>query len=108
MKNIVDKRKPTHDLKQMKILLDEENYRFTFTARKSYTSMELTEGEAVDIIKSLQQSDFEKSMTTKHDNRIWQDVYKPNTDEYGSLYIKLQIDTETKLVIISFKSNELG
>ena len=61
MKNIVDKRRPTHDLKQMKILLDEENYRFTFTARKSYTSMELTEGEAVDIIKSLQQSDFEKS-----------------------------------------------
>ena len=49
---------------------------------------------------SLLNKDLYKSMTTYHDNKIWQDVYYKTIDNID-LYIKLQISD--KAIVISFK-----
>lgn len=52
------------------------------------------------VIGNLETSDLYKSMTTHHNNKLWQDVYRyPASD--GDLYLKLQVIED--VVIISFK-----
>jgi len=44
--------------------------------------------------------DFYKSMTTHADHRIWQDVYRPET-EAGAVYLKPTVVED--LLVVSFK-----
>ena len=56
--------------------------------------------DVLDVVMMLTSTDFDKSMTTHADNRIWQDVYKPSTS-VGDVYLKLTVIDE--VLIVSFK-----
>lgn len=51
---------------------------------------------------ALTQADFYKSMTTHSDHRIWQDVYRTQT-QVGEIYLKLTVIDE--VLIVSFKES---
>jgi motility quorum-sensing regulator/GCU-specific mRNA interferase toxin len=52
------------------------------------------------VVMALTPQDFHKSMTTRADHRIWQDVYRPRT-EVGEVYLKLTVIDA--VLIVSFK-----
>lgn len=54
----------------------------------------------VGVVMALTSRDFDKSMTTHADHRIWQDVYRPVT-EVGEVYLKLTVIDD--VLIVSFK-----
>jgi motility quorum-sensing regulator/GCU-specific mRNA interferase toxin len=56
----------------------------------------------VAVIKGLRNSDFEKSMTSTIDHRVWQDVYKTTVGK-RTLYVKFTLDAQKELFLISFK-----
>jgi motility quorum-sensing regulator/GCU-specific mRNA interferase toxin len=56
----------------------------------------------VDAIQALKTADFDKSMTSFADSRVWQDVYRP-TIARTALYVKFTLDSMNALFLISFK-----
>jgi len=62
----------------------------------------MDDNEVVAIIQALTLADFEKSMTSTADHRIWQDVYKPRAGG-RTLYVKFTLDAQQALFLISFK-----
>ena len=57
--------------------------------------------QIANVMLSLGNTDFYKSMTTYHDNKLWQDVYRPTINDAKG-YVKIQI-VDDNTVIISFK-----
>lgn len=62
--------------------------------------MTLGYDDILDTILDLSPTDFFKSMTTRADHRIWQDVYRPMTHA-GRVYLKLTVIDD--LLVVSFK-----
>jgi motility quorum-sensing regulator/GCU-specific mRNA interferase toxin len=62
----------------------------------------MDDSDVVAVIQALTLTDFEKSMTSKADHRIWQDVYKPSVGG-RTLYVKFTLDAKGALLLISFK-----
>ena len=54
----------------------------------------------VGVVIALTPKDFHKSMTTRADHRIWQDVYRPTTS-VGEVYVKLTVIED--VLVVSFK-----
>lgn len=54
----------------------------------------------VGVVMALNSKDFHKSMTTRGDHRIWQDVYRPTTS-VGEVYVKLTVIED--VLVVSFK-----
>jgi motility quorum-sensing regulator/GCU-specific mRNA interferase toxin len=54
----------------------------------------------VGVVASLDPGDFYKSMTTRADHRVRQDVYRPKTPA-GEVYLKLTVLDDVP--IVSFK-----
>jgi len=54
----------------------------------------------VGVVMALVPADFYKSMTTRTDHRVWQDVYRP-TSPAGEAYLKLTVIDD--VLIVSFK-----
>jgi motility quorum-sensing regulator / GCU-specific mRNA interferase toxin len=65
--------------------------------------LEMTEQQALGVIRSLTRSNFHKSMTTYTDHKVWQDVYFSEWNAIP-LYIKFQMNDE--YFVISFKERE--
>ncbi|MGA8616881.1 MAG: type II toxin-antitoxin system MqsR family toxin [Xanthobacteraceae bacterium] len=74
----------------------------TFASRQGADDLGMTDDEVVAVIQALASTDFEKSMTSYADHRVWQDVYKPTCGDTG-LYVKFTIDAASNLLLISFK-----
>lgn len=72
----------------------------TFSATQGAAALGFDVPAMIAVVAALQPGDFDKSMTTYADHRIWQDVYKPMTDA-GGVYLKLTIIEE--VLIVSFK-----
>lgn len=64
--------------------------------------MNMDDTAVVGVIQTLTFADFEKSMTSAADYRIWQDVYKPQVGG-RTLYVKFTLDARKNLLLISFK-----
>ncbi len=64
----------------------------------------LNKTEIINEVLKLQNSDFDKSMTSHNNHLLWHDVYKKESDNY-KLYIKIQI-LNSNTLIISFKGDE--
>jgi len=96
----MEKRKPHFKLSMIKSLVDEGRVRSTQSARLGAAVLGIDFDGMCKIVKSLNTSDFYKSMTTYADHKVWQDVYRPGT-EAGDVYLKLNVIDD--LVIISFK-----
>jgi len=56
----------------------------------------------VAVIQALSRKDFDKSMTSMADQRVWQDVYKPSVDG-RTIYVKFTLDARQAPLLISFK-----
>ena len=96
----MQKRVSHYNLDSIKELISVNQYFITQSARQGYFKLGFDDDKVLEIIMSLVNKDLYKSMTTYHDNKIWQDVYHKNIDDID-LYIKLQISD--KAIVISFK-----
>jgi motility quorum-sensing regulator/GCU-specific mRNA interferase toxin len=99
----MEKRKPHYRLADIKsAFADPSRLNRTFSAKQSADELGLDDQEVVAIIQSITPADFEKSMTSTADHRIWQDVYKP-THAARVLYVKFTLDARQSPLLISFK-----
>jgi len=98
----MEKLKAHYPLLKIRQLIKAGNYRITASARKTaFEDFDLTEGGIIRAVLSLTISDLYKSMTTLHDQALWQDVYHKRIINKMA-YIKLQI-FEDDSIVISFK-----
>lgn len=100
VKIIVEKYTPHYKLPLIKTLIAAGKVSATFSALKGAMMLGIDFKGMLDIIMLLTTGDFYKSMTTKTDHRIWQDVYKTST-MMGDIYLKLTVIHD--VLIVSFK-----
>lgn len=74
----------------------------SFVSKQGADDLGMDDAEVVAVIQGLELGDFEKSMTSIADHRVWQDVYKPNVGT-RTLYVKFTLDAHGALFLISFK-----
>lgn len=99
----MEKRKPHHDLKAIKAAFENaDTLNRTYSSRQGADELGIDDDTLVEIIQALSRSDFHKSMTSKQDHRVWQDVYKPTVGKTG-LYVKITLDGMKQFLLISFK-----
>ncbi|GBE41724.1 mRNA interferase MqsR [bacterium BMS3Bbin09] len=95
--------RPTYDLKKLKKLIaNEETRHFTKTSIVNAFGLGFSVTEIIDVILSLENSNFYKTMPKRDCVGIWQDVYH-STGKGFDLYIKLQETPKNTGVIINFK-----
>jgi len=87
---IVEKRVPHYALERIQADVDRLGAAaFTKTALDGGRALGMTSGEMLAVIASLTRAHFYKSMTTRLDHRIWQDVYHVATPAKKTAYIKI-------------------
>jgi motility quorum-sensing regulator / GCU-specific mRNA interferase toxin len=74
----------------------------TFSSKQGADELGMDDDAVVEVIQNLSLGDFEKSMTSQADHRIWQDVYNPQVGG-RTLYVKFALDSQNALLLISFK-----
>jgi motility quorum-sensing regulator/GCU-specific mRNA interferase toxin len=77
--------------------------RLTHSAKIGIRSLGMRNADALEVVQGLTRRNFYKSMTTKADHRVWQDVYHGEWRGLG-LYVKFQRDMDGYFFTISFKS----
>lgn len=86
----MEKRTPHYRLSEVQAFVSDPTTRpFTTTALRGGLALGLTEEEMRQVVLALTRADFYKSMTTKADHRVWQDVYHGVTEEGEAVYIKV-------------------
>ena len=99
----MEKFKPSYALADIKAAFsDPDHLNRTFTSQQNADDLGMDDGEVVAVIQALTLADFEKSMTSNFDHKLWQDVYKPNVGG-RTLYVKFTRDNRGELLLISFK-----
>ena len=99
----MEKRKPHFELDRIEAAFaDTDSLNRTFSSKQGADELEMDDGDVVAIIQALRKADFDKSMTSVGDHRIWQDVYKPIVAG-RELYVKFTLDAQQALLLISFK-----
>lgn len=95
----MEKRKPHYDLASIKAtFITVEALRMTKTAHDCALALGLLLQDVVDLIQEMTREQFYKSMTSKANVALWQDVYHvPWGDTV--LYMKFTTDAEGYLVI---------
>ena len=96
----MEKRTPHHSLAEVKRLVEAGEVDFTQVALQGALSLGMLQEDILNVVCSLSNNDFYKSMTSYADHRCWQDVYHPKT-ESGTIYLKLTI--QNGVLILSFK-----
>ncbi|WP_431264615.1 type II toxin-antitoxin system MqsR family toxin [Roseateles chitinivorans] len=96
----MEKHKAHYSLSTVKQLTSEGRIRATLSASLGAEALGFDHEQMSGVVLALGQGDFYKSMTTYHDHRAWQDVYRPTTNR-GRVYLKLSVVEE--VVLISFK-----
>lgn len=98
----MEKRTAHYDLDAIKSVVAQRGVdAFTKTALIGMDVMGLTETEGLAVVLGRQRAMLFKSMTTNHDHRVWQDVYRAPCPNGKLAYIKLTIRDGT--VVIQFK-----
>lgn len=96
----MEKSTPHYKLASAQALVAQGAYRVTMTARTGAAALGLGLDDMVAVVLALKRADFDKSMTTHADHKLWQDVYKPST-RVGPVYLKFTVIDD--LLIVSFK-----
>jgi len=96
----MEKRTPHCKLSIVKTLVEARKVRTTHTAEGGAAQMGLTVPDMLAVVLALTPADFFKSMTTRVDHKVWQDVYRPST-QAGDVYLKLTVVDD--VLIVSFK-----
>lgn len=98
----MEKLKSHYVLAEIQAIVSRQGDRsFTFTARQGAAQMKLSRAEALGVVLTLTHAMFYKSMTTHHDNTVWQDVYHAPCPNGKIAYIKLTL--QAGVVVIQFK-----
>jgi motility quorum-sensing regulator/GCU-specific mRNA interferase toxin len=74
----------------------------SFVSKQGADDLHMDDAAVVAVIQGLSNTDFEKSMTSLADHRVWLDVYKPSV-RGRTLYVKFTLDARGALFLISFK-----
>jgi motility quorum-sensing regulator/GCU-specific mRNA interferase toxin len=99
----MEKRKPHYEPAKIKAAFaDAASLNRTYSSKQGADDLDMDDVAVVAVIQGLSGSDFDKSMTSMADHRIWQDVYKPSVDG-RELYVKFTLDAGQELLLISFK-----
>ena len=99
----MEKRKAHYSLEKIKCLIEQNKFIIKgIASQNALQDFGFLHKEILGVIKTLDISDFYKSMTKHDNNKIWQDVYHKKISVKPVAYIKLQI-LEEKTVIIQFK-----
>ena len=96
----MEKKNPHYNLSIVREMIDEGKVRSTVSALSGAAVLGLDFAGMIEVLLALTANDFYKSMTTYADNKVWQDVYRPNTSA-GDIYIKLTVIED--VLIVSFK-----
>lgn len=98
----MEKRTPHRKLSLVKDLVKANKVRATASAFNGASELSIyTLFGMCDVVLSLTMANFDKSMTTYADHRIWQDVYKLVNPSGPDIYLKLTIIED--VLIVSFK-----
>ncbi len=65
----------------------------SYVSKQGADDLDMDDSEVVTVIQALTLADFDKSMTSTADHRIWQDVYKPKIGG-RTLYVKFTLDAQ--------------
>ena len=99
----MEKLKQHYELADIKAAVaDPASLNRSFVSKLGADDLNMDDSEVVAVIQALTPADFEKSMTSMADRRIWQDVYKPKVAG-RTLYVKFTLDARQALFLISFK-----
>ena len=101
----MEKRKRSYDLEALKKYfskIGQLGFSITGTAFNSAQQMGFSREDIVKAIQELKPSDFYKSMTSRTEHRIWQDVYHLDFQK-TELYIKFTVRPDGNFLLISFK-----
>ena len=99
----MEKLKQHYELADIKAAFaDPASLNRSFVSKQGADDLDMDDSEVVAVIQALTLADFEKSMTSMADHKIWQDVYKPKVGG-RTLYVKFTLDAQQALFLISFK-----
>jgi motility quorum-sensing regulator/GCU-specific mRNA interferase toxin len=100
---MTEKKVPHYDLEAIKSVFSTlSGLIATKTALQDAASLGYGSQEIVAIVQTMGRRHFYKSMTSNHDNSVWQDVYHvPHPD--GTLYVKFTDNGGPDFVLLSFK-----
>jgi motility quorum-sensing regulator / GCU-specific mRNA interferase toxin len=99
----MEKLRPQYRLATIKAAFAEpSSLNRSFVSKQGADDLDMDDAAVVAVIQGLSNSDFEKSMTSLADHRVWQDVYKPSV-RGRTLYVKFTLDARRALFLISFK-----
>lgn len=101
----MEKHKRTYDLDSIKDAFTDVGSlgaKATNTAFKGAQELGLTREEMIEVIQSLHNKNFFKSMTSYADHRVWQDVYYA-TREQKEIYLKFTVKADGDYLLLSFK-----
>ena len=99
----MEKLKPHYALADIKARFsDPEKLNRSYVSKQGADGLDMDDSAVVAVIQALEALDFEKSMTSVADHKVWQDVYKPQT-QGRTLYVKFTVDAQQSLFLISFK-----
>ncbi len=96
----MEKGSPHCKLAVVKALVEAGKVRTTHAARSGAVDLGLDFSGMLAVVMALKPADFHKSMTTHADHTVWQDVYRPSTNQ-GKVYLKLTVVND--VLIVSFK-----
>jgi motility quorum-sensing regulator / GCU-specific mRNA interferase toxin len=99
----MEKLRPHHGLATIKAAFaDAASLNRSFVSKQGADDLDMDDAAVVAVIQGLSHSDFDRSMTSLADHRVWQDVYKPTVGK-RTLYVKFTLDAQQALFLISFK-----
>jgi motility quorum-sensing regulator/GCU-specific mRNA interferase toxin len=99
----MEKRKPHYALDTIKTAFaDVASLNRSYVSKQGADDLDMDDDAVVAVIQGLSLSDFDKSMTSIADHRVWQDVYKPSVGG-RTIYVKFTVDAQNAPFLISFK-----
>ena len=102
----MENRKPHYPLANFKAAFaDPTGLNRSFVSKQGADELGMDDDAVVAVIQGLTSADFDKSMTSIADHRVWQDVYKPSIGG-RTIYVKFTLDACQAPLLISFKKAE--
>ena len=98
MPRVVDKFIPTYDLEEFKA----SDFLITETARRNASGLGFEDSGIRQVVSTMKNEHFYKSMTSYQNHKIWQDVYHVPYDDM-ILYIKFTENVISEFIVLSFK-----
>jgi motility quorum-sensing regulator / GCU-specific mRNA interferase toxin len=99
----MEKLKPHYALADIQAAFeDPDRLNRTWVSKRGVDDLGLDDAAVVAVIQGLTRADFDKSMTSFSDHKVWQDVYKADTGG-RTAYIKFTLDAHQAFLLISFK-----